>query len=154
MICQACGIEAPTRYVAFYQNIGALVIRFSRSAEGNFCKSCIHSTFWEFTLKSLFLGWWGLISLIITPFFILNNIVRYLSSLGLEAVPPDAVRPELTDEVIQRLEPFIDEMIDQLNHDEDFERVVDAVALQTGVTKGQVALYIHALIEASQHAEE
>ena len=25
MICEACGVEAPTKYVAFYQNIGVLV---------------------------------------------------------------------------------------------------------------------------------
>lgn len=39
MICQSCGVEAPTKYVAFYQNIGALVMRFTRSAEGRMCKS-------------------------------------------------------------------------------------------------------------------
>ena len=58
MICQCCGVEAPTKYVAFYQNIGALVMRFTNSMEGNLCKSCIHSTFWKFTLTNTTLGWW------------------------------------------------------------------------------------------------
>jgi hypothetical protein len=34
MICQHCGVEAETKYVSFHQNIGALVVRFSKSIEG------------------------------------------------------------------------------------------------------------------------
>jgi hypothetical protein len=30
-ICQACGCVAPTKYVEFYQNIGALVMRYHKS---------------------------------------------------------------------------------------------------------------------------
>ncbi len=83
MFCQSCGAEAPTKHVAFYQNIGALVMRFTRAVEGNLCKSCIHRHFWKFTLVNVTLGWWGLHSLIITPFFLLNNLFRYLSCLGM-----------------------------------------------------------------------
>ena len=36
MICQACGVEAPTKYVEFYQNIGAIFMRFHKSIQGNF----------------------------------------------------------------------------------------------------------------------
>lgn len=153
MICRACGVEAPTKYVAFYQNIGALVMRFSRSVEGSMCKSCIHSTFWQFTLTTLLLGWWGVISFIVTPFFILNNVFRCVFCLGLEPVPPDAVRPQLTDEVVQRLQPLTDELIDQLNRGDDFERVADNIAMKARATKGEVALYVHALVAASQEAE-
>ena len=154
MICQACGVEASTKYVAFYQNIGALVMRFSKSAEGHMCKSCIHSTFWQFTLTTLVLGWWGIISFIVTPFFILNNLIRYVFCLGLEPVPPGAMQPELTEEVVGRLQPLTEELIDQLNSGDDFERVVDNIAMKSGATKGQVALYVHALIAASQDAEQ
>ena len=89
MYCQACGAEAPTRYVEFYQNIGALVVRFPSSIKGHLCKSCIHHYFWKCTLTTLALGWWGLISLIVTPFFILNNIFRYVLCLGMPAKPKD-----------------------------------------------------------------
>src|SRR5947209_6594826 len=105
MICQACGVEAATRYVAFYQNIGALVVRFSRSIEGNLCKSCIHRYFWTYTGTNLALGWWGMISFIINPFLILNNAGRYLFCLGMPPVAAGARAPELTDEAIDRLQP-------------------------------------------------
>jgi hypothetical protein len=83
MYCEACGRKAPTKYVAFYQNIGALILRFHKSMEGELCKPCINKYFWEFTLVNLTLGWWGIISFIITPFFIINNVVRYLGCLGM-----------------------------------------------------------------------
>jgi len=153
MICQACGVEAPTKHVAFYQNVGALVMRFWKSAEGHMCKSCVHSIFWQFTLTTLVLGWWGVISFIVTPCFLLNNIVRYVFCLGMEPVPPGAVSPELTEQVVERLQPLTDKLIDQLNAREDFERVVENIAFESGVTKGQVALYVRALIAASEAGE-
>lgn len=151
MICQACGVEAPTKYVAFYQNIGMLVMRFSGGTEGYLCKSCIHGTFWKHTLTSLFLGWWGIISFFVNFFFILNNVGRYLTCLGMEPVPLGAEPPRLTDEVIARLQPRTERLIDRLNAGEDLDRVAESMALESGVTKGQVVLYVHALIEASQH---
>src|SRR5687767_13497327 len=105
MICQSCGIEAPTKYSAYYRNIGALVMRFSNSVEGNLCKSCQHKFFWQYTLVNLTVGWWGVISLVVTPFFVLNNVYRYLTALGMEPVPPGAAAPQLTDDVIERLQP-------------------------------------------------
>jgi hypothetical protein len=80
MICECCGIEAATKQVKFYQNIGAIVVRFHKSIAGNLCKSCINQYFWKFTLTNFALGWWGTVSFLITPFLILNNIIRYLGS--------------------------------------------------------------------------
>ena len=152
MICQNCGIEAPTKYVAFHQNIGALVMRFSKTAEGRMCKDCVHKTFWEFTLINLFLGWWGVISFIVTPFFILNNVGRYLFCLGMEPVPPDAVQPELTNEVVARIQPYTDDLIAQMNAGDEFERIAEDISQKARVSQGQVALYVHALIAASNSA--
>ncbi len=88
--CQICGVYGPTKYVEFYQNVGALVMRFHKSIKGNLCKNCINQTFWRFTLITLVAGWWGIISFVITPIFIINNSWRYLFSLNLK--PPEEVR--------------------------------------------------------------
>jgi hypothetical protein len=85
MNCESCGVGAETRHVAFYQNIGIIIIRISNTAEGNFCKSCIHRFFWSMTTVNLLLGWWGIISFILNPFLILNNVFRYLGCLGMKA---------------------------------------------------------------------
>src|SRR5882762_8479068 len=84
IICQACGIEAPVKYVEFRQNIGALVVRFSKEVKGNLCKSCIHSHFWSMSLINLSIGWLGYISIILAPVFTIINIVQYRARWGLK----------------------------------------------------------------------
>lgn len=153
MICQSCGIEAPTKYVAFYQNIGALVVRFSKSVEGELCKSCIHRYFWSLTGTTLVAGWWGYISFVVTPFFLLNNIFRYLTCLPMPPVPLGATQPELTEEAIEKLRPYTDELVGRLNEGGKFKEVAEDIAYQAGVTPGQVACYVQALIAAHEQRE-
>jgi hypothetical protein len=150
MICQACGVEAPTKYSAYHRNIGALVMRFSNSVQGNLCKSCQHKFFWQYTLVNLTVGWWGVISFIVTPFFVLNNVYRYLTALGMDPVPIGATVPQLTDDVVQRLGPHTQALIDRLNAGEPFERIAENIGMQARVSPGQVALYVQALVAAQQ----
>lgn len=81
--CQACGRTAPVKHVHFMQNIGVLIMRFPKSVRGNLCKRCISKYFWEMTLITSFLGWWGVISFFYTLFAIPSNIVNYLGTMGL-----------------------------------------------------------------------
>jgi len=83
MPCQACGIEGPTKYVELYQNIGMFYARRMVNIKGNLCRPCIGRYFRSFTLTTLFLGWWGIISFVMTPFILINNVVRYLGALSL-----------------------------------------------------------------------
>jgi len=150
MCCQSCGVEAPTRYVEFYQNIGAVVIRFSKSIKGNLCRNCISKHFWPLTLTTFFVGWLGIVSLIITPFILLNNIIRFLLTRSLEAPSSQAlaraVVPELTDDVFTKMMPFKDELIQRLSNHEPMEKVADDLSVRAGVTTAQVALYFEALV--------
>lgn len=82
-LCENCWSEAPTKYVELHQNIGLLVIRLHKSVKGNLCKACIRKYFWQFTTTTFFFGWWGVISFFVTLFILPNNLIRYLSSLGL-----------------------------------------------------------------------
>src|SRR5688572_27710135 len=115
MYCEQCGCEAPTRYVSFHQNIGLLVMRLYNGTEGNLCKPCIHKTFWKYTAINMTLGWWGIISLIVTPFFQLNNMVRYLMCVGMESPMPGAAPPELNDAFFERIKPHTDFLVQRLN---------------------------------------
>jgi hypothetical protein len=89
--CQLCGDYAPIKYVEFYQNVGMFLARQSKSIKGKLCKNCINKNFWDFTLTTLFLGWWGIISFFITPFYLLNNIFRYLVRIRLKAIKKEKV---------------------------------------------------------------
>lgn len=148
MICQDCGVEAQTKHVSFHQNIGALVMRFPKSVEGRLCKSCIHKHFWKMSGTTLFLGWWGTISFIVTPFFLLNNIGRYLFCLGMTPVSPGAEPPQLTEAAVERIKPHAEDLFDRLNADEDFATVADLIAERAGVSPGQVALFVQAVAQS------
>jgi len=149
MICHLCGIEAPTRYVSFHQNIGAFYVRFYKGVEGKLCKSCIHKHFWSLTATTFFFGWWGAISFIVTPYFILHNLGRYLLCLGMKPVPPGATRPTLTAEAIERLTPHTQQIFDRLNQGEKFQDVARDVAALSETTPAQIALFVDAVIQAN-----
>jgi hypothetical protein len=154
MYCEVCGCEAPTRYVSFHQNIGLLVMRLYNGTEGNLCKPCIHKTFWKYTAINMTLGWWGVISLIVTPFFQLNNMVRYLMCMGMESPAPGAAPPELNDIFFQRIGPHTDYLVQRLNQGENLQAVSSDVAMRAGVTPGQVALFTRAMIAQAQQQQQ
>jgi len=87
MACQVCGRDVPVKYVEYYQNIGMLVLRQMRSAKGNMCKRCSNHYFFRMTGLTLVTGWWGLISAILNPFLIVNNMVRVVSTMSLADAP-------------------------------------------------------------------
>jgi hypothetical protein len=74
MACQVCQRAVPTVRVTLMQNIGMLVARQSK-------------TFKSMTLTTFFFGWWGVISLFLTPIFLIGNLVAWSSLRSLP--PPD-----------------------------------------------------------------
>jgi hypothetical protein len=49
-----------------------------RTLKGTFCKPCIAHYFWEYSLVTLALGWWGVISFILTPLMLISNLFYFL----------------------------------------------------------------------------
>jgi hypothetical protein len=91
--CQVCQREAPTARVTFHQNIGALIMRFTKKIEGDLCRPCAERHFREMTLTTALLGWWGIISFIVTPFLLVMNVSAYmrarqLPETGATGAPP------------------------------------------------------------------
>lgn len=80
--CQVCGSVRQTSPVTFHRNIGMLVARQTRSIQGNMCKTCVGKKFWDFTVKNIVFGPWGVISLIVTPIYLVTNTVSYISALN------------------------------------------------------------------------
>jgi hypothetical protein len=150
MYCENCGCEAPTRYVSFHQNIGLLILRLYNGTTGNLCKRCINSTFWKYTAINLTLGWWGIISLFLTPIFVIINLCYYIPCLMMEAPLPNAAPPQLTDDFFQRIAGHNDYLFQCLQQGENLQHVSQDVAMRAGVTPGQVALYVRAMIAQSQ----
>jgi hypothetical protein len=95
VVCKCCGVEAPTKYVEFHQNIGTSLVRYRliryrkkvrEEVKGNLCRSCIQKYFWKFTSTNLTLGWWGVTSFFQTPFLVLSNLIYYLRTLDWQRV--------------------------------------------------------------------
>jgi hypothetical protein len=151
VVCQSCGVEAPAKKLQYYQNIGALFMRFHRKIDGYLCKRCVHSNYWKMTGVTAAIGWLGTISFFVAPVFVIINTVNYLGALGMPKVPDDATAPDMADQnVPQRVFPRAPEIFDRLNQREELGDIARDVAPQIGVTPGQLALYIGFL--ARQHA--
>ncbi|MDB5295855.1 MAG: hypothetical protein JWO31_1838, partial [Phycisphaerales bacterium] len=102
-------------------------------------------------LTTLVLGPWGMISLIVSPFFLLNNVFRYATALPMPAVPPGARVPQLDPTTYHRLLPHADTLFTRLNGGEELTSVVTGVASSVGgVTPGQVLLFVSHLARQSQ----
>jgi hypothetical protein len=78
--CQLCGSMRQTARVKFERNIGMLVLRQTRRLEAQMCKTCVDKQFWDFQAKNLLFGPWGVISLILTPIYLVANTVAYTSA--------------------------------------------------------------------------
>jgi hypothetical protein len=78
--CQKCNSPGELMNVTFRQNVGAVVVRFSKELKGDLCAPCIRSTFWSCTLLTLVVGWWGMISFVVTPIFLIGNLVNLASA--------------------------------------------------------------------------
>lgn len=86
MQCQKCGTEAPLYQVAYRQNIGLIVMHFTKTYIGAFCKKCAKSTFWSTFFTNLFLGWWGVYSFFYTIGYMAANIGQVLKLGKMEPV--------------------------------------------------------------------
>jgi hypothetical protein len=141
LICQSCGLEAPTLAVEFQYNIGLLILRVHKSVKGTMRKTCIRKHFWECSLINLLAGWWGVISFVLTPFLIVANIIQYTATRSLAAVPWDARAPELDERALRWLKPHEPDIRARLRNGERMEQLAPAISALAGVSPGQVQLY-------------
>jgi DnaJ-domain-containing protein 1 len=93
--CQSCFQFTPTLHLTFRQNVGAIIMRFTRKVEGDFCAACAARYFWRMTGMSLIFGWWGVISFFTTPFILIANLVNYIQAWKLRSHPDELIRIEL-----------------------------------------------------------
>ena len=51
-----------------------------RRLQARMCKTCLDEQFWNYQGMNLLLGPWGMISLIMTPVYLVTNTVSYTSA--------------------------------------------------------------------------
>ena len=72
VICKSA--TAPTGYGLFQRNISLLYVRFTAKKEGNFCVPCALKTAGAFNAVMLVAVWRGLLGLIFTPIYFVQNL--------------------------------------------------------------------------------
>jgi hypothetical protein len=79
-VCAHCRKKKPTMSAGLNRHIGAIILMFHKSIRGQLCKECISQVFWDYMLITCFFGWWGLVSLFVTPVVLINNTIVYARS--------------------------------------------------------------------------
>jgi hypothetical protein len=80
--CELCGRRgAIGSKIHLSANAAFFVTRTESHLEGNFCGPCIHRKFIGYTITNVLFGWWGVVSLVKTPGFILSNCAEYGDAL-------------------------------------------------------------------------
>ena len=81
--CQVCG-ATPAAPVTIRGHQGMVVMMRFLRREGMFCRTCALASFRDMQADTMVMGWWGPLSVLITPFTLLGN----LSTLsGIRRIP-------------------------------------------------------------------
>jgi hypothetical protein len=152
MFCQSCRTVAPTRSVSLHQNIGMLVARRSTHLNGVLCKACLQRKALAMTGTTLVAGWWGTISIIVTPLMILNNLTYLAMSLGMAPPLRGAATAELDDATIARLTPHVPEVMKKLKLGGNFLATVREAATVAAASPEQVVRYLQVLVNTKSPA--
>jgi len=91
--CQRCGAHGPTKRVTIPTSVGLLIAVRLSTARGNWCRRCIDTELASSTLTTGLFGWWSITGIILTPIFLLTNLVTFARtrSLPLAADAPTAI---------------------------------------------------------------
>src|SRR4029078_13093079 len=90
-LCVMCAERPAVPVARIRENIGKLVARRHVTYAGRFCPSCLHRCYARATARTFFLGWWGLVSLLVTPIFLIANALCYRRALReVGGTPADA----------------------------------------------------------------
>jgi hypothetical protein len=146
--CQACGVTAPTRDVAFFSNVGFIIRSCQRSIKGRMCKACAFQYFFEYTLVSLLLGWWSFVSIIVNPFFLLNNLYHFARCLFMPGVPGGGAR-RAAGGLAGALQPHLETMRARLQRGAGLLQVAQEAADLAGVAVEDVYPFVIALSRES-----
>lgn len=79
--CDICGGAHRSVHAKMSHNVGMLIMRRQEWTEGRMCRSCLVRTYLRHTGLNLVLGWWGMISFVLTIVFLVGNTVHLVTGL-------------------------------------------------------------------------
>jgi hypothetical protein len=106
------------------------------------CRRCIRKAFVSCTGITLVAGWWGVVSLFLTPIIIAHNVGGFATTLGMAGVPAGATAPTLTEAAVVALRPHSAKLKERAMAGENVVTLARDIAAAAGVTPGQVVLFL------------
>jgi hypothetical protein len=85
--CVFCGSES-AKLVSIRRHIGMLLVQRFFKLRQPLCRACGMKALREYTLKTLWQGWWGYISFFVNWFVLAANLVAYFQLRGLSQPRP------------------------------------------------------------------
>jgi hypothetical protein len=85
--CAFCGSE-PARVVSIRRHVGMLIVQQFFKLRQPLCRSCGMKALRQYTLKTLWQGWWGYISFFVNWFVLATNLVAFFQLRGLAQPRP------------------------------------------------------------------
>lgn len=79
-MCDVCNSGEPSVHVHLRHNVGMLFMRREYETQGRLCASCLKDVFRRHQLNNLVLGWWGMISFVLTWVYLIDNTRNYLTA--------------------------------------------------------------------------
>ncbi|MFJ9075283.1 hypothetical protein ACIRO3_08495 [Streptomyces sp. NPDC102278] len=91
--CRLCGAQ-PAAQATVRGHQGMVLMMRSLSVQGPFCRDCGTATVRDMSAKTLWQGWWGPMSLLLTPITVLRNLGPR-STFAKLAAPQGGFRPPM-----------------------------------------------------------
>ncbi|HZQ87368.1 MAG TPA: J domain-containing protein [Acidimicrobiales bacterium] len=85
--CRFCG-STPVADVVLKAQTGKVIFRSLYTVHAPLCRDCALATGRSMTNRTLWLGWWGAISALTTPFYVGKNLIEMHKAKRLEAPSP------------------------------------------------------------------
>ncbi|MEU2232008.1 hypothetical protein ACH4A8_01140 [Streptomyces vietnamensis] len=92
--CEVCGAQ-PAAAATVRAHQGMIVIMRTVTRRGVYCRTCGLAVYRKMTSDTLVTGWWGMLSLFVTPFVVLGNVLGARAAFRRLPEPHGAWRPPL-----------------------------------------------------------
>jgi hypothetical protein len=136
--------------VRLRHNVGLLVMRREHETSGRLCRPCLGKAFRRHQLSNLVLGWWGVLSFVLTWVYLVDNCRVYFGAkkeLARMAQRPGTARFVAEGSASERLLPFRHNVRLRLRRDEDAVRIAADLAQTHQVPLADAEAFVQELID-------
>lgn len=154
MKCQRCGARPAVR-VLLRHNVGMLFMRRTESTSGRVCRGCLGSAFLHHQLRNLVLGWWGMLSAIMTAYYLVDNVINYVAARGdlWNAARATRAHAKVNGPSAERLLLAFDATVVRRKGEGDTASdIIDDLVDATGVPRQRAEAFVSQVIENSDTA--